>query len=74
MVDCFYCPIQETEGFSFDVCRSCRYLTITRGDKFSVKCKKNNKGSTKGAFECAFLIDYIGKKAEVKILPEQPAK
>ena len=61
--------MQDTEQFSFDVCRSCKYITIKRGyGHFSVKCKKNSKGEEKTAFVSAFLTDHIGYSAEVEII------
>ena len=68
MLCSFYCPVQGPEGFSFDVCRGCKYITITRGSKFKVKCRKNAKGEEKTQFVTAFLADYIGKHVDVKII------
>lgn len=67
MTDKIVCPYQQTEGFSFDVCRSCGRFQNSRGKKVMVGCRGNQTAEHKRGFEAAFLLDYLGKPYKVEV-------
>ena len=54
------CPVQQSEGFSFDFCRACKSFNLSRGVHLTVRCRKNRSPKHKRNFEGAFLSDYLG--------------
>lgn len=72
MIDRFYCPQQTTESFSFDTCRNCKWLEITRTfDRFSVKCRQNKNHMMEISFESAYLLDQLGIEYHVEIVKKE---
>ena len=68
MVDRFHCPAQTTETFSFDFCRSCPRLEISRGVKINIHCRENRERMNQIAFESAFLLHSLGMSVQVEIV------
>lgn len=70
MIDRFHCPIQQTEGFTFDTCYGCKWLNIHRGEHMTVRCRKNKSTQDARAFESAFLLNHLGMPYQVEIIEE----
>lgn len=71
VIDKFVCPTQKTESFSFNVCRECAFLEISRGNKISVHCRKNKEKMHDIAFQSAYILDSIKRPWSVEIEGEK---
>ena len=69
------CPIQQTETFSLDVCRSCKSFDLTKGKHLTARCRKNRSPVHKRDFEGAFFSNYLGLPDKVQVEgTEEPKK
>lgn len=67
-IDRFHCPIQQTEGFTFDTCISCKWFKATKGEHTTIKCRYNKTRQDSIAFESAFLLNRLQMPWKVEII------
>lgn len=70
ITDSFFCPIQTTEGFTFETCAGCQYIDVHIGEKTTIRCRKNKGTAEKRSFESAFLLNRLGYPWRVEIIEE----
>lgn len=73
MAICIHCPVQNAAEFSFDICMSCKYFTLTKpiNGPRKVRCKKNKAAADAAEFNSAFYHDYLGMDYRIEIKPEE---